>query len=50
MVYLRVYESKSGGLVDLHPLHGKDELSDNMEACRVLADHGFKIQLLPCLL
>jgi Contact-dependent growth inhibition CdiA C-terminal domain len=47
--YLRVYESQSGGWVDLHPLHGEDELPDNMEACRILADNGFKIELLPCL-
>jgi hypothetical protein len=45
--YLRVYESKSGGCVDLHPFHGADELPENMEACRILADHGYHVQLLP---
>lgn len=47
--YLRVYESKSGGWVDLHPLHGADELPDNLEVCRLLADQGYKIELLPCI-
>jgi hypothetical protein len=45
--YLRIYESKKGGWVELHPLHGQDELPANTEACRVLADDGFKIELLP---
>ena len=31
----------------MHPLHGKDELPNNAEACRVLADHGYRIELLP---
>src|SRR5688500_4390800 len=47
MEYLRIYESKTGGWVDLHPLHGDDELPNNAEASRILADHGHKIQLLP---
>ncbi len=47
MEYLRIYESNSGGWVDLHPLHGQDKLPDNAEAPRVLADHGYRIQLLP---
>ena len=45
--YLRVYESPSRGWVDLHPFHGIDELPANMEACRILADHGYQVQLLP---
>ncbi|WP_315820460.1 hypothetical protein [Paraflavitalea speifideaquila] len=47
--YLRVYESASGGWVDLHPLHGEDELPDNLEACTLLAQKGYQLQLLPCL-
>ncbi|AXY76627.1 hypothetical protein D3H65_22660 [Paraflavitalea soli] len=47
--YLRVYESVSGGWVDLHPLHGTDELPDNLEACKLLAQKGYRLQLLPCL-
>lgn len=47
--YKRVYESKSGGYVDLHPSHGIEELPGNLEACRLLADRGYKLQLLPCL-
>ena len=47
--YVRVYESKSGGWVDLHPLHGTDELPDNLEACKLLAERGYNLQLLPCL-
>jgi hypothetical protein len=33
--------------MDLHPLHGKDELQDNAKACGTLADHGYQIELLP---
>jgi hypothetical protein len=47
--YVRVYQSLSGGYVDLHPLHGKDELADNLEACKILADHGYQIEMLPSL-
>lgn len=47
--YERIYESISGGWVDLHPLHGEDELPDNLEACKVIADHGISVELLPCL-
>ena len=47
MEYLRIYESKTGGYVDLHPLHGEDELPNNAEASRILADHSHRIQLLP---
>lgn len=45
--YVRIYQSLYGGHVDLHPLHGKDELRDNLEACKILADHGHRIELLP---
>lgn len=47
--YERIYESASGGWVDLHPLHGADELTNNLQACRLLADRGYQLQLLPCL-
>ncbi|AXY77433.1 hypothetical protein D3H65_27145 [Paraflavitalea soli] len=47
--YIRVYESISGGWVDLHPLHGEDELEDNLQACKLLAQKGYRLQLLPCL-
>jgi|GEM_PF-1594296 len=47
--YVRVYITLAGGHIDLHPLHGKDELLQNMEACMILADHGYTIQMLPIL-
>jgi hypothetical protein len=47
MNYIRIYESKKGGWVDVHPLHGADELPNNAEASMILADHGYQIQLLP---
>lgn len=47
--YVRVYQSLSGGYIDLHPLHGKDELCENLEACKILADHGYQIEMLPSL-
>jgi hypothetical protein len=47
--YVRVYLTLAGGHIDLHPLHGKDELKENMEACMILADHGFMIEMLPIL-
>lgn len=47
--YVRVYLTLAGGHIDLHPLHGKDELKENMEACMILADHGFIIEMLPIL-
>ncbi|OQP64933.1 hypothetical protein A3860_19480 [Niastella vici] len=47
--YLRAYVSLSGGCIDLHPLHGKGELVENMEACKILADHGYQIEMLPSL-
>ena len=47
MEYLRIYESDSGGYVDLHPMHGRDELPNNAEASRVLADHAYCVKLLP---
>lgn len=45
--YLRVYESINGGWIDLHPLHGEDELQDNMQACKLLASKGYQLELLP---
>jgi hypothetical protein len=47
--YLRVYESNAGGWVDLHPLHGADELPDNLEICKLLANQGYQLELLPCI-
>jgi hypothetical protein len=47
MQYLRIYESPSGGMVDLHPLHGPDELYNNLEASKIIADHGYSVELLP---
>jgi hypothetical protein len=47
--YVRVYLTLAGGHIDQHPLHGKDELKENMEACIILADHGFTIEMLPIL-
>lgn len=45
--YSQIYESTSGGYVWLHSRHGEDELQQNLEACRILADHGYKIEMLP---
>lgn len=47
--YQHVYQSLSGGCVYLHPMHGKDELAENLIACKILADHGHKIEMLPSL-
>jgi hypothetical protein len=49
MGYSQIYESTSGGYVWQHSLHGKDELEQNLEACRILADNGYKIEMLPSL-
>ncbi|MBK8090108.1 MAG: hypothetical protein IPK31_20535 [Chitinophagaceae bacterium] len=45
--YSQIYESTSGGYVWLHSRHGEDELQQNLKACRILADHGHKIEMLP---
>ena len=47
MPYTQVHESDSGGWVWQHDLHGEDELQENLEAARILANHGYKIELLP---
>jgi hypothetical protein len=47
MQYVRIYESESGGAVDLHPFHGPNALYNNLEACQIIADHGYKVELLP---
>lgn len=47
MQYLRKYESESGGVVDLHPLHGARELYSNLQASQIIADHGYNVELLP---
>lgn len=49
MAYLRIYEATSGGIVDLHPLHGEDELPANTQAAIVIAEHGYRVELLPSL-
>ncbi len=49
MVYQEIYKAASGGFVHVHPLHGKKELIINKSVCIVLADCGFKVQLLPCI-
>lgn len=49
LAYVRIYESKSGGWVDLHPLHGEDELADNLQTCKLLADKGYQLEMLPLL-
>lgn len=46
--YKHEYTSPCGGIVFAHPDHYKDELEENLVACKILADHGHKIQLLPC--
>ena len=47
MQYKRIYESAKGGIVDLHPWHGDDELPDNSQAAMILAEYGYAIELLP---
>ncbi len=47
MEYLRIFDSKTGGRVDLHPLHGADELPGNSEVARILAEFGHAVKLLP---
>lgn len=47
--YVRVYESATGGWVDLHPWHGAQELEDNLATAKILADKGHCLQLLPTL-
>lgn len=33
----------------MHEKHGTDELEENLTACKILADKGYRIQLLPTL-
>ncbi|NCT74270.1 MAG: hypothetical protein BGO54_12585 [Sphingobacteriales bacterium 46-32] len=47
MEYTCIYKSACGSEVELHPLHGNAELSENILAASILADHGHDIQLLP---
>jgi hypothetical protein len=47
MQYLRIYETTNGGYVDLHPLHGADELPANSVAAIAMANAGHSIELLP---
>ncbi len=47
MPYTQVHESESGGWVWQHDLHGEDELQQNLEAARILANFGYKVELLP---
>ncbi len=47
MNYLRIYDSKTGGAVELHPLHGADELPNNLQAAKIIADQGCLVELLP---
>lgn len=49
MEYLRIYESASGGYIEIHSLHGKEELSHNLSACIILAEQGYTLQLLPAI-
>ncbi|MCZ2141607.1 MAG: hypothetical protein LC096_09490 [Bacteroidia bacterium] len=45
--YKRVYKSKKGGFVDVHPTHLEGELADNLRVAKILAKEGNKIKLLP---
>lgn len=47
MSYSQIYSSPTGGFVDLHPLHGAEELPSNTKAAFVIADHGHAVELLP---
>lgn len=47
MTYSQIYCSPTGGFVDLHPLHGAEELHCNSMAAFVIADHGHAVELLP---
>jgi len=45
--YTRAYTSSSGGFVDVHETHGRDETPENLRVGKHLADAGEQIQLLP---
>jgi hypothetical protein len=47
MTYLSIFDAGNGGFVDIHPLHGRDELPANSEAACILANHEHQIELLP---
>lgn len=49
-LYVREYQSKRGGIIDIHWLHDKkQELVPNIESAKILANHGHSIKLLPVL-
>ncbi len=43
------YDIGDGHIIDIHPLHGKDELKKNVETCNILMKHDpkAKIKLMP---
>lgn len=45
--YFRVFEHPSGGLVDVHERHGKQESSQNLPVAIFLAARGEQVRLLP---
>jgi hypothetical protein len=47
--YARRYVSLSGGCVDVHETHGKQELQQNLPIAVFLADRGEHVRLLPVL-
>jgi SPP1 gp7 family putative phage head morphogenesis protein len=48
VAYKDVYTSETGN-VKMHFLHGIDEMNDNIEMSKRLADNGYKVRLLPVL-
>jgi hypothetical protein len=47
--YTQVYESDCGGWVWQHSLHLPDEILQNLNAYKILADKGYKMEMLPYL-
>lgn len=47
--YARRYVSSTGGCVDMHETHGKQEMQQNLPIAVFLADRGEHVRLLPVL-
>lgn len=45
--YTQVYQGKEGGYVQIHAMHGKQELADNFRIAQHLANQGERVRLLP---
>lgn len=47
--YNTIYKSENGKTVQVHLLHGIDEMAKNVNAAKLLADAGYNVKLLPIL-